>query len=327
VDGPSCLPTKWCSALTIDSLESRFNFVDLNPNCPDTARRQNQVPWAALEGGVLMQEEIGHGETCASLLNKKSFAFPGFSDGRVFDTCVGGTEGTVNHHPRVGEGPCNARTGICKRAETEGKTGPIACPSNNFASGRLCEFFDGFCLPQGTRSVLVGSKTVKETSPMNFCGNNRFENGDLDFDGISYRGSSWPNGSPNVPESVRFAGPFMASGAPYPNIQFETDAPGSEFQCNLRAHLHCVVPPLGAKFYPFWTLTNTGGTSIANMFEAGACIWNFGNVIPGVTTNNFGKDAEYGSPHFARFGGTAISAVQANPEVTGSCPALTEPPI
>jgi hypothetical protein len=422
VDGPSCLPTKWCSALTIDSLESKFNFVGLNPNCPepvnfaflqrngvpagppspqkttihtltpnnqtlqmnagdvlaveisdpaagfttkitdlttgqsgfmvasagngfantgfrtcqghphtfhaeyDTARQRNQVPWAALEGGVLMQEEIGHGETCASLLNKKSFAFPGFSDGRVFDTCVGGTEGTVNHHPRVGEGPCNARTGICKRAETEGKTGPIACPSNNFASGKLCEFSDGFCLPQGTRSVLVGGKPAKETSPVNFCENNRFENGDLDFDGISYRASSWPNGSPNVPESVRFAGPFMASGAPYPNIQFETDAPGSEFQCNLRAHLHCVVPPLGAKFYPFWTLTNTGGTSIANMFEAGACIWNFGNVIPGVTTNNLGKDAEYGSPHFARFGGTATSAVQANPEVTSSCPALTEPP-
>jgi hypothetical protein len=30
----------------------------------DTARQQNQVPWAALEGGVLMQQEIGHFEPC-----------------------------------------------------------------------------------------------------------------------------------------------------------------------------------------------------------------------------------------------------------------------
>ena len=36
-----------------------------------TARQQNQVPWAALEGGVLMQQEIGHGEVCTSVANKQ----------------------------------------------------------------------------------------------------------------------------------------------------------------------------------------------------------------------------------------------------------------
>jgi hypothetical protein len=28
-----------------------------------TAKKANQVPWAALEGGVLMEQEIGHGES------------------------------------------------------------------------------------------------------------------------------------------------------------------------------------------------------------------------------------------------------------------------
>ena len=121
---------------------------------------------------------------------------------------------------------------------------------------------------------------------MNFCGDNRFQNGDLDFDGVSYRGTSWPNGSPNVPQSVRFARPFMASGAAYPQIQFETDAPGSEFLCNLASQFNCVVPPLGARFYPFWTLTKVKGQSIGSgLFKTGACIWNFGNVIPKVTTH------------------------------------------
>ena len=32
-----------------------------------TASIQNQVPWAALEGGVLMEQEIGHSEVCNSV--------------------------------------------------------------------------------------------------------------------------------------------------------------------------------------------------------------------------------------------------------------------
>src|SRR6266536_1688855 len=35
-----------------------------------TAAQQNQVPWAALEGGVLMQQEIGHFESCNSVANQ-----------------------------------------------------------------------------------------------------------------------------------------------------------------------------------------------------------------------------------------------------------------
>ncbi len=422
-DEPGCLRTKWCSALTIDSVESQFNFVNLNPRCQEpqnfaflqrngvpagppspqrsniksvtpnsetltmspgdvlkveitdpaagfttritdvttgksgfmvasahngfantsfktcngfahtfhaeysTAQQQNQVPWAALEGGVLMQEEIGHGEVCGSLTHSDPFNAPGFFvDKHVFDTCVGGQEGRVNHHPRVGEGGCNPSTGVCQGATTEGKTGPVACPSKNFASGKLCEFADGFCVPQGSRTVTLGrGMKAREVSPVNFCGDNRFQNGDLDFDGISYRTTSWPNGSPNVPQSVRFAGPFMASGAPYPQIQFETDAPGSEFLCNFSTQKNCVVPPLGAKFYPFWTLTNIASQRIGSLFPAGACTWNFGNVIPNVTTSTFGRDAQYGSADFARYGGTAASTVRANPEVTGSCPPLTAP--
>ena len=38
-----------------------------------TASQQNQVPWAALEGGVLMQQEIGHSEVCNSVTNKDPF--------------------------------------------------------------------------------------------------------------------------------------------------------------------------------------------------------------------------------------------------------------
>ncbi len=166
IDSESCSTTKWCSALTIDSLECTFGFATCNANCEEpvnfaylqnngvptgpaspqltdvstllpnqhtlemnggdvleislsdppqgltavikdlttgqtgyivasasngfmntsiadcsgtpftfhaeynTAKQQNQVPWAALEGGVLMEQEIGHGESCDSVTNQ-----------------------------------------------------------------------------------------------------------------------------------------------------------------------------------------------------------------------------------------------------------------
>ena len=423
LDAPSCNSAKWCVALNIDSLESEFNFVNLNPNCEEplnfayltnngkpggppgpqaanartfqpgkhtlflrsgdvvkvaisdppagltivvhdlttgqtgrmtasagngfmntdyktcqghrytfhaeyaTAAQQNQVPWAALEGGVLMQQEIGHSEVCTSLANRDPVNEPGLIvDKNTYDTCVGGNEGRAHGRPRRGEGGCNPQTGVCKGATTEGTTGPIACPSNNFASGQLCEYADGICLPQGARTVVVGGHAMRTTAPVNLCGDNRFQNGDLDFDGMSYLKGKWPNGSPDVPTSFRYAGPFDQSGQPYPKVQFETDVPGSAFLCNVFTGNLCTTPPVGAKFYPFWTLTSKKGQNVGHgLFPGGACVWNFGDVIKGVTTRTLGKASQYGEPNLARYGGTTISPVRANPELGKGCPALHQP--
>ena len=260
VDAPSCDATHWCAALTIDSLESEFNFVGLNPACeepvnfaflqrngvpagppgpqlsdvstftpnsqtllmnpgdvvattlrdtPDgllaavtdvtthqtgyivasgkngfmntnyktcagtpfnfhpeynTARQQNQVPWAALEGGVLMQQEIGHFEPCSSVTNTLAYTAQyadgqSFSDPSTAQTCMGGFEGAS----KVGEGPCNPSTGVCQNATTEGGA---ACPSNNFTSGQLCEFSDMTCMPAGPRTVYVNGTPEKLSWPI-----------------------------------------------------------------------------------------------------------------------------------------------------------------
>ena len=420
-DNLSCSRTQWCSALTIDSLESKFNFADLNPNCEEpvnfaylqtngvpagppspqltdgatftpnghtlklnpgdvlkvsitdpltgpnagftttvkdettgktgymvasasngfmstnylncngtpftfhaeynTASQPNQVPWAALEGGVLMQQETGHSEVCASLSNRDPVVEPGFVvDTRVYDTCRGDNSEGRHPHNR-GEGPCNPVTGVCRHATTQGVHGPVACPSNNFASGDLCEFADGFCMPQGTRTVIVNGVRTKETSPVNFCADNRFQNGDLDFDGIPYQKGKWPNGSKNTPTVMRYVGPFLANGDTYPTVQFETDVAGSESLCNIATGENCLAPPLGAKFYPFWTLTNKQRIG-HGLFPSRACVWNFGSTIKHVTTNSLGRQAQYGVPDIAQYGGTIISAPQPNPEISGGCPAL-----
>jgi hypothetical protein len=136
------------------------------------------VPWAALEGGVLMDQEIGHSETCKSVANQDPFAATyadgqSYTDTSVYDTCVGGSEGRGT----TGENPADFTT-----ATTQGLRGPQACPTQ----GDLCEYGDGYCFAQGTRTVQVNGVNTTEFSAANQCFNNRNQNGDLDFDGTDY---------------------------------------------------------------------------------------------------------------------------------------------
>jgi hypothetical protein len=410
LDSTSCSTTKWCAALTIDSLECTFDFTTCNGSCEEpvnfaylqtngvpagppspqladvstfmpnastlminpgdvvvlsisdppqgftatvadltthrtgfmtasaangfmntniadcsgtpytfhaeysTAEQQNQVPWAALEGGVLMEQEIGHGEVCNSVTNQDPFSasYPGgqsYSDPNTYDTCLGGSEGPN----AVGEGPCNPSTDVCQNATTQGPTGPVACPNDNAASGGLCEYADGFCFQQGTRTVVINGVPATASARTNECFADRYQNGDLDFDGQPYL-ADWPNGSPNYPTSFEYAGPFTVGGHLYPQVQFESDIGGSSNLCDTQTGVGCTVPPISAKFYPFWSLSplaTLGGHTVG-------CVWNFGNDQP-KTVTDFGKDAQYGTPDVARYGGTIISATLPNPEFANSC--------
>ena len=406
VDSQSCDPTHWCAAVTIDSLEAQFNFVDLNPACTEpvnfaylqrngipagppspqltdlstftpnsetllmnpgdtlvttikdtsqglltevtdlttrqsgymvasarngfmntnyqtcagtpfnfhaeynTAAQQNQVPWAALEGGVLMEQEIGHFEACGSVTNSLPYS-TGYQDGQtfsdpsMFQTCVGGSEAPS----LTGEGGCDLSTGICQNPTTEGGA---ACPSNNFASGYLCEFSDAACFPAGARTIEVNGVPQVVSWPIAGCQANFFQNGDLDFDGTPYI-RDWPDGSPNHPTTFSYVGP-ISNGRSYPKIQFETDVAGSENNCDIFSGSGCEVPPLTdgnqPAFYPFWTIGRSPFLG---------CAWNFGNVIPGRTVRNFNFDSEYGTADTARYGGTLTSPVLPNPMNSTTC--------
>jgi hypothetical protein len=416
VDSESCSVTKWCAALTIDSLECNFNFGTCNNSCEEpvnfaflqtngvpagppspqladastllpnrntllinpgdvlqvsitdpsqgfttvirdltthqtgymtasagngfmntnlttcdgtpytfhaeynTASVNNRVPWAALEGGVLMEQEIGHSEVCSSLTNQDpvtdSYADgQSFTDKSVYDTCVGGSEGKG----QTGEGTCNS-SAICQGAETQGPNGPQACPTDNADSGVLCEYADGYCFPKGSRTVLINGVSTTASSDANQCFADRFQNGDLDFDGLSYQTSAWPNGSPNHPTAMQYAGPFT-NGKTYPQIQFETDVSGSSFLCDVATGAGCQVKPIGSDFYPYWSLSPLSSgdrSSMSSGTRTTACVWNFGGQLPN-TLENFGKDAQYGTPDLSWYGGTNTSAVQPNPEVSGRC--------
>ena len=278
-----------------------------------TAKQQNQVPWAALEGGVLMQQEIGHSEVCNSVKNQDPFTFTA----RPTATRRSSTPAWAD--PKARARPVRVRAtrtrASARTPSTEGPNGPVACPTNDSTSGANCEFADGNCFQKGTRPVTIDGVPATESSDANQCFDNRYQNGDLDFDGLSYQASAWPNGTRNHPTAFEYAGPFQASGKPYPQIQFETNVGASEILCDTATGSGCTVPPQGSKFYPFWSLSLHPAPFAS---DRTGCAWNFGNVLPN-TFKTFGKDAQYGTPNVARFAGTSTSPVQANPEFAGAC--------
>ena len=129
---------------------------------------------------------------------------------------------------------------------------------------------------------------------------------DGDFDGPSYR-HVWPGSFKNpaldakVHETpFRFTVP-SSRGKQLENVSFENDLarierqePGNrQPECDATTGQHCFSPPLGAKFYPIYTLAREGGR----------CWFQQGDVhIPG-TVNRFGGNAhaEYGHLLFVKY--------------------------
>jgi hypothetical protein len=140
------------------------------------------------------------------------------------------------------------------------------------------ELTDALCYPKGDTHG-----GVAPPNEVTGCEDNLTQNGDLDFDGTTYR-ADYPHSLTPGP----FPTPFLqlqprTGGHEYADIQFETDAPASEFlTCQPGSESGCTVPPPGApgNFYPYWTQAMVGGQ----------CVWEFGNMTNGTT---FGKDHQY----------------------------------
>ena len=117
----------------------------------------------------------------------------------------------------------------------------------------------------------------------------------------------------------------MAMASLTRRVQFETDINGSAFLCDTSTGAGCIVPPTDANFYPFWSISpyslaafKSPGYTSAWQGQVTSCASNFGNVLP-QTIEDFGKDAQYGSPDLSWYGGTSISAPMPNPEFSRGC--------
>jgi uncharacterized membrane protein len=312
VDSESCSPTKWCAALTIDSLACTFGFATCNNNCIEP-----------VNFGFLQTNGVPAGPPSPQLTNVSTFT----PNGHTLMINGGDTLAVSISDPPQGftttvRDLTTHQTGTMTASAANGfmNTNIADCTGTPFtfhaeySTAKQQNQVPWAALEGGVTATVNGVPTT-EFSAANQCFDTRFQNGDLDFDGLSYQGSAWPNGSRNHPSAYEYLGPFQASGKPYPQIQFESNVGASEILCDTATGAGCTVPPQGSDFYPFWSLVppHSALGSHKNL-----CLWTFGNVLPD-TLQTFGKDAQYGTPDVARFAGTSTSPVQANPEFTGAC--------
>ncbi len=148
---------------------------------------------------------------------------------------------------------------------------------------------------------------------------------DTDFDGTSYR-LDWPDGTSRNASSIAIGsatglgiGPLSVSPLPpgrspvygeaFPIIQFETTISGTAFRNGtcMPNGVGCVIPPVGAKFYPFFALNRDGDANSTH------CTLLFGNFRSGPELDNFGGDAQYGASNLYWFFGQNSRGPQSNP--------------
>jgi hypothetical protein len=303
----SCSATQWCAALNIDSLECTFLGV-CNRNCTEPVNfafiQTNGVPPGPPAPGyqtgatftpnantlmmnpgdkllILLEDTTNGLATIVIDLTTRQIglmvasAANGFANTSL-STCQ---SAPFNFHPEY------------STAKTSNKVPWAALKVNVNFAGEIGHFELG----------LAGDSDADD--PPCFSGPtiagclNFAKGGDLDFDGTSYV-ADWPDGSSSHPNPIligalngKGVGPMsFVSGSgytnPYPTFQFETNVPFSEPGCNPLTGVGCAVPPPGAAFYPFYSQIGSGT----------GCLWYLGNDISGQTTNDFGKDAEYGGP-------------------------------
>jgi hypothetical protein len=140
------------------------------------------------------------------------------------------------------------------------------------------------------------------------------------FDGTSYL-KDWPDGNTFLhPTPELFSSPLTGSffNVNYSTAAIEGDQPAIEApqaggHCNVVTGAGCtIVPPtddgVPATFYPFFSITRS-------FPFGGNCRWFIGNVVPGLTGNDFGGVSQYGTLlplQFLAFGGKGATVTVFN---------------
>lgn len=317
----SCDQTHWCAALNIDSLECNFNFEFCNTNCfepvnfafiqmngvpagPPGPGDQNSSTFTPNSQTLLMNQgdtlDVTLSDTPNGLINtvfdkttgQSGFmvasAQNGFQDLNL-NTCA---PTNFNFHPEYSTAKLGNDVPWAALRTTVG----FAVEIGHFQPGPNGDgdSDDPPCFPSPKPGGCLGAN--------------------LEFDGTSYL-PDWANGKSNTPTPLRLSsvsgngfGPLSAPYGSddythgYSSYQFETDVGASESTC-MPGGSGCVVPPPGAVFYPFFAQSGKGAS----------CSFTYGNDIRGSTTNDFGRDQQYGTPYLQWFFGTNSGGVVPNP--------------
>ncbi|HLJ15866.1 MAG TPA: hypothetical protein VKV15_15310 [Bryobacteraceae bacterium] len=327
----SCDLTHWCASLHINSLETMDNGM-LNPNCTETTNfafiQRNGVPTGPPGPNNLNAASVTPNRQTL-LMNQGDVLRITIKD------VPGDTHGGVM--TRI-EDLTTGESGFMIASAHNGyqTTDPNTCAGTNFSfhpefdTAKFGNFTSWAALQANINFAVEighftpGSNGDNDTDdPPCFPGPTVAGclGADVDFDGTSYL-FDWPDGTRNNATSLAISsvdgggiGPLSFSETSheydeaFPIVQIETDVSASEAACQPNG-VGCVVPPAGAAFYPFYSLTtgnwNGSGENGQN------CSLVFGNFT-GFGYNSFGGDAQYGASNLYWFFGQNSNGPQVNP--------------
>jgi hypothetical protein len=333
--GNSCDATKWCAALNIDSLsEDPVNGTTLNPTCAAitgleyvnfafvTKSGTSQAPASPVNATLatftpdptkdlfmnsgdrlnvtLHDSSKGLVTTINDLTthvkgSMTASAANGFGQVQYDPTGTSCNNIPYNFHPMYSTSSEQTRViwaahsyNIAFSDETghfEACNGSAAitpggnCPAGNTESdGEPTDANDTYCFPASSSSLVQLPGCIQP-------------DGITGFDSVPYN-PVWPDGNTTLhPTSIQFSSPLTVGDANYQRVALEADLPRIEFDtCDRTTGSGCTLIPTTddgqpANFYPFFST----GTVRSQ------CTWLLGNDIPGLTTNDFGKNNQYGS--------------------------------
>jgi hypothetical protein len=347
--GTSCDPTRWCAAMTIDSLSENpvtgqvlnatcqaqvlgaveyinFAFLTLNgvpqPNSPpdplhSTVNTFTPNPASALfmnSGDQLSVtlHDTPHGlttevqdQTTGQTGSMTASAANGFAQVQFAPTGTSCNTIPYTFHPMYSTS--SEKTRVTWAAHSYNVAFSDEVGHFDFCTGTGAISFGGSCPSTRVEGIRgdqeapdvddIGCFSANASTLVKVSGCSGTNTG---FDGVSYQ-PLWPDGNTQLrPTPVQFSSPLTGSSynVQYSRTAFETNLPRVEFStCDRNTGVGCTLipstddpgplPPFDlqpAVFYPFFSITNSGG----------GCIWQEGNHIPG-SKNDFGQNAEYGT--------------------------------
>ncbi|HSZ20037.1 MAG TPA: hypothetical protein VK770_09605 [Candidatus Acidoferrum sp.] len=327
----SCDLIHWCASLHINSLENMDNGM-LNPNCTETTNfafiQRNGIPTGP-PGPNTMTVATATPNNQTLLMNQGDRLrvtikdVPGDVRGGVMTVIEDLTTGQsgfmiASAHNGYQTTDPNTCAGTNFSFHPEFDTAKFG----NFTSWAALQANVNFAMEIGHFSPGANGDNDSDDAPC-FPGPTVAGclGSDVDFDGTSYL-FDWPDGTSNNATSMAISsvngggiGPLSVSEStnkydqPFPIVQIETDVPASEAACQPNG-VGCVVPPGGATFYPYYTLSS--GVNNANGDGVPGCALLFGN-FNGFGYNNFGGDAQYGASNLYWFFGQNAGGPRSNP--------------
>jgi hypothetical protein len=328
----SCDLTHWCASLHINSLETMDNGK-LNPNCTETTN------FAFIQRDGIPTGPPGPNNIDASSVTPNSRTLL-MNQGDRLRVTIKDEPGNIHGGVvTLIEDLSTGQSGFMIASAHNGyqTTNPNTCAGTNFSfhpefdTAKFGNFVSWAALQANVNFAMEAGHFTPGAHGDNDADDAPCFPGptvagcigaDTDFDGTSYL-FDWPDGTRNNATSVAIQsvkgggiGPLSPSDdtgnydQPFPIIQLETEVAASEKTCKPNG-VGCVVPPVGARFYPFYAVTKNGGNDDSSNDREG-CTLLFGNFSgPGI--NNFGGDAQYGAPNLYWFFAQSSGGPQANP--------------